>query len=402
MLASVFTPSHDPRWLDAAYKSLRAQSHKEWEWVLVPNGDALRGDAGVIPEKIRSDPRVRVLAAPAFADVGKVGALKRFATSQCRGDVFVELDHDDTLAPTAVARVVREVAAGAGFVYSDFVMLGSDGACQVFDEAWGWETYPARVAGGMYRAIRAFDAIPASLMHVWWAPNHVRAWSRAAYDAAGGHDPDMAVCDDVDLVARTYLAGVEFAHVREPLYVYRMRQGRARNTYLEYNEEIQRLDQQVSNRHFYGLVSEWCRRGGLPMLSITAPGAAIAADEGSVGAIRAYDVMHRVHPEHVPTVMNDFYRVLAPGGWLMLRVPSSDSRLALADPAARSLWNGCSWWFYTRAEYAARVPGLAVKFQESRSWDAPATPWERDHGQSSSHADLCALKGQRTPGLRHI
>ena len=35
---SVFTPTHDPRWLPELYRSLAAQTHPDWEWVIVPNG----------------------------------------------------------------------------------------------------------------------------------------------------------------------------------------------------------------------------------------------------------------------------------------------------------------------------------------------------------------------------
>lgn len=403
MLISVFTPSHDLRWIGDAYDSLRKQSLKSWEWVVVPNGDAARGDAGALSARIRKDPKVRIIAAPQFADNGKVGALKRFAASQCKGEVLVELDHDDMLAPQALDRIVRAVETdAAGFIYSDFVQLRADGTCPTFDPRWGWESYAAQIGGRDYTALRAFDPTPASLMHVWWAPNHVRAWTRAAYDAAGGHDPCLKVCDDVDLVARTYLAGVKFVHVPEPLYIYRLRAGAAANTSCAVNAEVQKLDQMLSNRHFYRLVDEWCRRTGLEKVVITTPGRSLPVEEGSVGVIRAYDCLHRVHPEHLPGLMNDFYLALAPGGWLMIRVPSTDSQLAFADPLARSHWNRASWWYYTHKAYVATVPGLNVRFQEARSWDAPSTQWERDRKQLCSHADLCCLKGQRQPGLQHI
>jgi hypothetical protein len=83
-------------------------------------------------------------------------------------------------------------------------------------------------------------------------------------------------------------------------------------------------------------------------------------------------------------------------------VPSSESPLALADPAARSYWNRCSWWYYTRKVYADSLPDLAVRFQEARAWDGYATKWDQDHGLKTSFADLCALKGQRQPGLQFI
>jgi O-antigen biosynthesis protein len=297
---------------------------------------------------------------------------------------------------------VAEIEKGAGFVYSDFIQLKTDGSCPVFGPKWGWESYRADVAGKTYDVVRAFDPTPSSLMHIWWAPNHVRAWSRAAYEQTGGYDAGLKVCDDIDLVVRTYISGAKFAHVAAPLYFYRLRSGKVQNTHLEHNAEIQRLDQEISNRHFYKMVDEWCRRENLARVDVKVPGRKLDLPDGTAGAIKAHDVLHRIHHEYIPTVMNDFYRALAPGGWLMIRVPCSESMLAFADPTARSYWNRCSWWFYTRAAYAARVPDLAVRFQESRSWDAPANEWDKAQKQLSSYADLCALKGQRQPGLKHI
>src|SRR5262252_4978259 len=37
---SVFTPSHDPRWLDEALYSVLGQTHQDWEWIVLLNGDA--------------------------------------------------------------------------------------------------------------------------------------------------------------------------------------------------------------------------------------------------------------------------------------------------------------------------------------------------------------------------
>ena len=59
MLVSVFTPSHDTRFLDDAYGSLIRQSHEDWEWIVVLNGKAGQWSP---PEP---DPRVKVSRAPA-------------------------------------------------------------------------------------------------------------------------------------------------------------------------------------------------------------------------------------------------------------------------------------------------------------------------------------------------
>ena len=67
MLVSVFTPSHDTRYLDLAYDSLAQQSLAEWEWIVLLNGKATGWKPPV------ADERVKVSRAPliAFAASGR-------------------------------------------------------------------------------------------------------------------------------------------------------------------------------------------------------------------------------------------------------------------------------------------------------------------------------------------
>ena len=88
--------------------------------------------------------------------------------------------------------------------------------------------------------------------------------------------------------------------------------------------------------------------------------------DASVGCVRAYDFL-----EHMPRcvdsscrhgddgglrcavgVMNEIYRVLVPGGFLVSRTPSTDGRGAFQDPTHVSFWNQNSFWYYTRREHA--------------------------------------------------
>ena len=41
MTISVFTPSHNPKWLDEVYESLKAQTNPDWEWVVLLNNLSL-------------------------------------------------------------------------------------------------------------------------------------------------------------------------------------------------------------------------------------------------------------------------------------------------------------------------------------------------------------------------
>ena len=429
---SVFTPTHRPDHLPQAFASLAAQTRVDWEWVIVPNGP----DASV-PDHIARDPRVRVIVAPDANGEQRVGALKRFACEHCRGDLLVELDHDDLLLPHALARIGDAAQQGAaGFIYSDCANFREDGSCDVYDGSFGWESYAVAETGcGPLTAMRAFAADASSLHLIFFAPNHVRAWHRDAYAQAGGHDAALAVADDHDLMCRTWLSGAPFHHIPECLYLYRLHAD-GRNTFVQRNAEIQQRQQEISNRYVHALIAEWCRRGALPMVSLgsasdcppgyTHVGAAAAAagvtgtagipfPDGSVGCVRAYDCLQYVPPcagarcDHgthdgepgrcVVGMMNEIYRVLAPGGWLVSRTPSSDGRDASAQPRQQSLWNAEAFRAYTQREYAQHIAGLKCRFQATRVWqDFPDA--RRAAGEVRYvYADLVALKGQRQPGI---
>ena len=78
MLLSLFTPTHEPKWLPETYNSLLRQSYQDWQWVIVPNGTC-----GPIAEHIRADPRVKLVQGG--EQLTNVGALKRLACDNCDG-----------------------------------------------------------------------------------------------------------------------------------------------------------------------------------------------------------------------------------------------------------------------------------------------------------------------------
>ena len=430
MRFSLFTPTHNGRYLGELYASLSAQIFQDWEWVIVPNGkQQIEIDATVL-----KDPRVRIVPAPDWMGPLGVGALKRFACDNCQGEYFVEMDHDDLLTPDALLKVDQAAReTGAGFLYSDFANFRGDGSCEVYGAEFGWQSYPVHVYGRDYIAMRAFGPTASSLAQIYYAPNHIRVWSRQAYYLTGGHDATLPVVDDHDLVCRTYLAGVKFHHIPECLYLYRL-QADGNNTYVQRNAEIQTRQREISNRYIYRLIAEWCRRENLRMLdlggghnkpegyqSVDLHNGDITHDirqglpfaDNSVGCIRAYDFL-----EHVPTcgrsdcphtpplctvgLMNEIYRVLAPGGWLVSRTPSTEGRGAFQDPTHASFWNPNSFWYYTRREQANFVAGIQCRFQGNRIWQDFPSDWHRQHNILYVFADLVALKGQPQPGICEI
>lgn len=426
MLLSVFTPTNDPRWLHDAHRSLTEQAYADWEWVLVPNGPPF-----ALPEGVTADPRVRVVPYPRAREVRygrNIGALKAFACAACRGGLLVELDHDDMLTPNALAVLAREAAAApaAGFFYSDCVSFWPNGRSDVFGPAYGWESYPFEHAGRVYTAMRNFPMTARSLCEIYYCPNHVRAWTREAYDLVGGHNPNMKVIDDHELLVYTYLAGVACVQIPEVLYVYRRH--RASTTVTD-NALIQQQQREVCDRHLPALALEWCRREGLPAYDLggahNSPGGYLTVDragdpdvlvdvlteeferlvpENSVGCFRAYDFL-----EHVPAggpvigLVNRLYRQLAPGGWLLTATPSAEGRGAFADPTHVSFWNELSFRYYSDAKYARYLNGaVGARFQVVRLATAYPDQWHVDNRLPYVVCDMNATKGQRQPGLKLI
>lgn len=413
-LVSVFTPTHNPEWLPEAFASLEKQTYKNWEWVILHNSDKK------IPPVITKDERVKVFTIPMQQDIG-IGALKKLNCSLCRGDLLVEFDHDDILTYDCLETLVKtQKETNAGFLYSDFANFRADGSCNIYNEYFGWESYPFQYENRVYTAMKSFPVTPDSLTEIYYAPNHVRAWTKEVYDKVGGHNENYKIVDDFELVVRTYLSGAKFVHIPKVLYLYREHN----NTYSQKLEMIRNIQQEVQNKYVYDIVQTWCKQNNYPMIDlggrIGCPSGyksidlfdadichdlvkdGIPFEDNSIGIVRAYDFL-----EHVPTLktidmMNEIYRVLAPGGWLISRTPSTDGRGAFQDPTHSSFWNSNSWWYYTRREQQKYVPSIKCRFQGKRIWNTFPTNWHKEHNILYVYADLIAAKGQKLAGPMDI
>lgn len=401
MKLSIITPTHSPKYLLPAYDSLESQP-VDFEWVIVPNA---RPDCElpVIPRQITRDNRVRVIEYPQRVADPSVGALKRFACEQASGDAFVEFDHDDLLVPGILKQVVAKLQEGCGFVYSDAAgFQGDQWRPFVFDERWGWETYPITVYGREFLATRSFPVTPRSLCEVYFAPDHIRCWSRQAYNAAGGHDPNLVVGDDHDLICRTYLSGADFGYTNSCGYLYRYHDT---NTVKTHNAKIQK--QQAINRgkYLHRLIDEWLRRTSFLFLDLSKPGVLqqhgttvrIDASDSTVGAVRAYgDVLPKLPREAQTQFMEEVYRVLVPGGYFCADFPSTDGHDAFA-PHFNSLWNVGSFRYYTHSEFSRNLrPVPRCRFQLVQA--VTYNRGDKSERRTYSYVDLCAIKGQRQPG----
>lgn len=403
-LLSVFTPSHDTRYLTEAYESLAAQTHGDWEWVVLLNG---RARSWLPP---REDPRVLVVPAP--PGIKGVGALKRAAVERTRGSVLVELDHDDLLLPDCLAEIARafEEHPEASLVYSDFAQVETDGSPNHgrFNPESGWLYTPEEHAGIVYDRCHALAPTPHNAAYIWFEPNHVRAFRRDAYEAAGGYDPDHAILDDQELMLRLYVVG-GFHHIDRLLYLQRVHPANTQSDPAT-NATIQSKTVELYQQHIQSLVLAWTRRAGLRAVRLIPPAwygppqeegfedvrldvlaPALALPDNSCGVVLATDVLQKVLDR--AGLLNEVYRVLAHAGMLLTLTPSTDGRGAFQDPGAVAFYNENSFMYLTQEVLRPTIPDLVSRFQVSHVRTFFPSDTHRDMQIPYVQANLLAVKG---------
>lgn len=410
MKVTIFTPSHVPAYLDDCYRAVIAQTHRDWEWVVLLNGDATW-------EPASPDPRIRVVHG---ARSGYVGALKREACAHATGEVLLELDHDDVITPDCLALVVEafQEHPEAVFVYSDFAQMNADGTVnfETFNAAMGWEYAPANVGGQLVNRAKAFEPSPHNVSYIWYAPNHVRAFRRSAYEKIGGYDASLEVLDDQDLMMRLYETG-EFHRIPRCLYVQRLHPANTQR-----DQRINRvIQEQTVERYFAGIqrtAIAWAQRRGLAVVDLHTPtwshraiaeGAgdlevdpdspALPYGDDEVGVIVATELLQRINDR--AAFFAECHRALVHGGLVLTTTPSTDGRGAFQDPTHTAYWNENSFWYLTQAPLRDRAfPGReGMRFQISgiRTWYP--TEFDRQHDISYVAANLLAVKdGPRQAG----
>lgn len=125
--------------------------------------------------------------------------------------------------------------------------------------------------------------------------------------------------------------------------------------------------------------------------------------DGSVGVIRAHDFLEHVVDK--VALINELYRVLAPGGMLLTLTPSTDGRGAFQDPTHVAYYNENSFWYYTEQQHRAFVPTITARFQSSRlhvlsDRVAPGAQHPLRTSQSHRHQGRCAAQRRGAAGLR--
>lgn len=242
-LVSVFTPAYKTgdRIL-RPYESLKAQIHKNWEWVIVDDSDDDGQTWKMLQNLAQNDYRIRVYKEHNHS--GNIGRLKRTACDLAYGEILLELDHDDALTPNALSDIANAFRKypDVGFVYTDFAELYEDGREVRYADGWGlsYGSYREETYNGNVVAVANSPSInPKTIRHIVGVPNHARAWRKSFYQQIGGHNPNIHVADDYEILIRTFL-NTKMCRIPKLCYL-QFRNSKEGNTHGVRNKEIQRL-----------------------------------------------------------------------------------------------------------------------------------------------------------------
>jgi GT2 family glycosyltransferase len=185
--------------LRAAIASVRAQSWPDWQLVMV---DDCSRDAEVKALLASSaiDPRIKVITRSAN---GGISRATNDGLAAATGDWIALLDHDDALAPHALALFARATLgdAEADILYSDQDKI--DSADRHFEPFLKPDWSPAFFCGVMYLG-------------------HLLAFRRALLEPGGGCDPRFDGVQDFELALRLSERARRVLHIPHILYHWRV------------------------------------------------------------------------------------------------------------------------------------------------------------------------------------
>ena len=209
-LISYTTPIYNTKEkLYNTYESLKEQTYSNWEWVLI-NDSTDGGRTLKIAEDIAAhDPRVKVYDFREKSG-GNIGEVKWRANCMAKGFILAELDHDDLLVPWCTEDLYKAAKKHpeAGFFFNDTLEVNENWECQTYPDgfAFAYGKYRDEMYNGkMMKVATQHNINPKTIRHIVGVPNHVRAWRRSTYFEIGGHNRNLAIADDYELVVRTFL-----------------------------------------------------------------------------------------------------------------------------------------------------------------------------------------------------
>jgi hypothetical protein len=193
---SILMPVFDTpaEYLAECWESIREQTFREWELVLIDDGS---GSAETIAEidRIAADPRVVLIR---FGENKGIASALNVGLAQCRGRLVARMDADDKMMPTRLQRQYDYLS-----IHSDVTVLGTQ--LQAID----WETHqllkptahPEQVTDEYIRHQRNTSEI--------WFINHPTVMLRRHEVMTLGGYPEYRVAQDLGLWLKLFKAGLK-------------------------------------------------------------------------------------------------------------------------------------------------------------------------------------------------
>ncbi len=266
-LVSFWTPIYNTGdKLIRLYESIAAQTYTNWEWVIV-NDSSDGGKTLKLAEEIAAmDHRVKVYD---FREKSKgiIGESKYRCAMLCRGDVLIEIDHDDIILQHSAQVIVDAFKKypDAGFAYTDCVEILEDWSTTLMYPAGfalGYGKYRTEMEMGIPMNVNISPNInPKTIRHIVGIPNHIRAWKRDVYFKIGGHNRRLSIADDYELVIRTFLE-TKFIRIVKNCYLqFIYHSDTTSNTHELSRSDIQRRVRTIADYYNYAIYQRFKELG---------------------------------------------------------------------------------------------------------------------------------------------
>ena len=249
---SVFTPTYNSyHKIERAYNSLKAQTLKDWEFVIIddsPDDDHFN----FLRKLMINDSRVRLYRKS--ENNGNIGNVKNEAVGLCRGKYVLEFDHDDEILPFVLNDSAKYFDSNpdVGFIYMDCISLYENGNNHFYGDfiCKGYGSYYCQKYGDKWVNVYNTPNINnITLSHLVCCPNHPRIWRKTTLIEAGSYCEFLPICDDYEIILRTAIT-TKIAKIHKFGYIQYMNDNN-NNFSLIRNGEINRIGPEYINPIFY-------------------------------------------------------------------------------------------------------------------------------------------------------
>lgn len=252
LFSVITTTFHSGNKIFRPYESLKSQTYRNWEWVLWDDSKEEHTDTWNQLIKFQDeDIRIQCYRAPQHSSY--IGEMKWRSAALSKGDWLVELDHDDIIDDRLFEWCNQAITKypDAEFICSNNIELLEENE-EAFSYgdfmSFGYNCYHKEWIRGKWHSVYHVPHInPKTLRHIVGIPNHVRIWKRTFYEKIGKHNSKLPVCDDYELILRTFLNGKSIV-LDAPTYFQFRNTGGNNFTFLR-NSLIQYLTHKIKDKY---------------------------------------------------------------------------------------------------------------------------------------------------------